>query len=47
MFKKGKKEGVFVVEDYEDGRRFEGMVVGGVKEGPGKLIYEDGAYYEG
>ena len=32
MYKK-KNEGVFVIESYENGSRFEGMVVNGLKEG--------------
>jgi hypothetical protein len=47
MNKKNKSEGIFIIETYEDGRRYEGMSINGVKNGFGKLIYEDGAYYEG
>ena len=36
-----------MVEEYEDGRKFEGTLVNGAKEGHGKLTYSDGAYYEG
>lgn len=46
-FSKQNINQVFVVEEYEDGRKFEGTLVNGVKEGHGKLIYSDGAYYEG
>lgn len=35
------------MEEYEDGRKFEGTLVNGAKEGHGKLTYSDGAYYEG
>lgn len=46
MMKK-KNHGVFAIENYDNGSRFEGMLVNGIKEGPGKLLYSDGAYYEG
>lgn len=38
---------VFVVQKYEDNSSFEGMMQDGLKEGFGKLIYQDGVYYEG
>lgn len=46
MAKKPKEsDAVFTIETYEDGQRFEGLTTGGVKNGFGKLVYEDGAYY--
>jgi hypothetical protein len=48
MMKKNNKENtVFTIETYENGRRYEGMTLNGKKHGSGKLIFEDGAYYEG
>ena len=47
MRKKTKENAVFTIEIYENGRRYEGMTLNGKKHGPGKLIFEDEAYYEG
>lgn len=47
MRKKGKESAVFTIETYENGRRYEGMTLNGKKHGPGKLVFEDEAYYEG
>ena len=41
------QKGEYISEEQEDGRKFEGYLVDGVKEGYGKLTYSDGAYYEG
>ena len=38
---------VFTVEAYEDGRKYEGTLLQGKKHGTGKLLFEDGAFYEG
>ena len=36
---------MFVVQNYEDGSHFEGMIQGGMKNGYGRLVYPDGVYY--
>jgi hypothetical protein len=46
MLKK-KDQLVFTIETYENGRRYEGTTLQGRKHGQGKLLFEDGAYYEG
>ena len=38
---------MFVVQNYEDGSHFEGMIQHGMKNGYGRLVYPDGVYYEG
>jgi hypothetical protein len=50
MMKKNKTQTdapVFMIETYEDGRKYEGLTLNRKKHGQGKLIYDDGAYYEG
>jgi len=42
-----KSRAVFTVETYEDGRKFEGLMMDGKKNGEGKLTFDDGAYYKG
>lgn len=36
---------MFVVQNYEDRSRFEGMMQGNIKNGYGRLVYADGVYY--
>lgn len=36
-----------MIENYEDGRKYEGIIINGIRNGPGKLTYSDGAYYQG
>lgn len=45
MMKKNQSDLVFTVETYENGRRYEGTTLDGMKHGKGKLTFEDGAYY--
>lgn len=42
-----KERCVFVMQSYEDGSRYEGMMQCSQKNGYGKLLYQDGVYYEG
>ena len=37
--KKNQRDLVFTVESYEDGRRYEGTVLEGQKQGQGKLVF--------
>ena len=38
---------VYLVDTYEDGRKYEGLTLNKLKHGHGKLTFEDGAFYEG
>lgn len=46
-FSKNSNNTVYIVEQDEEDRRYEGTIVNGKREGFGKLTYADGAYYEG
>jgi len=35
------------VQNYENGSRYEGEVVNGIRDGKGKYYYVNGGYYEG
>ena len=46
VFLKTKNDScTFVVEEEEEGSRYEGMSYKGLKHGYGKLVYPDGVYY--
>lgn len=42
-----QKDSIYIVQQYEDQSRYEGMMHNGVKNGFGKLVYPDGVFYEG
>ncbi len=40
-----KEKCVFVIQNYDDNSRYEGMMQNNLKNGYGKIIYQDGVYY--
>jgi hypothetical protein len=36
-----------VVEEYENGSRYEGEKMNGLRDGSGKFYYQEGSYYDG
>ena len=42
---RNKGKCVFVIESYEDNSKYEGMMQNNLKNGYGKLIYQDGVYF--